>query len=67
MRSGLGRLTTLLAGQPPQALDPAHTRLLVELQGEELALAKADFDCANDVLNPVVAQVETEIFGEPQG
>jgi len=61
------RLTTLLAGQPPQALDPAHTRLLVELQGEELALAKADFDCANDVLNPVVAQVETEIFGEPQG
>ncbi|MHB1210758.1 MAG: hypothetical protein ACYC0W_00655 [Candidatus Nanopelagicales bacterium] len=61
------RLAALLGGDAPQALDPARQALLVELQGEELALARADFDCAADVLDPVVAQVETEIFGEPQG
>lgn len=61
------RLAALLGGDAPQALDPSRQTALTQLQGEELAVAKADVDCAADTLDPVVAQVEFEVFGEPQG
>lgn len=61
------RLRLLLDGQAPQDLDPGRQALLVDLQGEEKALARADLDCATKVLDPVIADVEREVFGEPQG
>lgn len=61
------RLHRLLATQSPLELDASHQALLVELQGEEKAIARADYDCAIELLDPVIAQVETEVFGEPQG
>lgn len=61
------RLRLLLDGQPPQGLDPGRQARLVDLQGEEKALARADLDCATKVLDPVIARVETEVFGKPQG
>jgi len=61
------RLHLLLAGQPPLELDGSNQALLVELQGEEKTIARADYDCAIELLDPVIAQVETEVFGEPQG
>lgn len=61
------RLHLFLAGQPPLERDASHQKFLVELQGEEKAIAKADYDCAIELLDPVIAQVETEVFGEPQG
>lgn len=61
-------LPLLLDGHAPQDLDPGRQALLVDLQGEEKALARADlFDCASKVLDPVIANVESEVFGEPQG
>lgn len=41
----------------------------VTLDNEDFsqALAQADLDCATNVLDPVIANVESEVFGEPQG
>jgi hypothetical protein len=61
------RLHRLLGTQSPLELDASHQALLTELQGEEKAIARADYDCAIELLDPVIAQVETEVFGEPQG
>lgn len=58
----------------PEEIEPdLKTRLaaasgdaLIELQGEERALAVADFTCAEEFIEPAVHQVETELYGAPQ-
>ncbi len=39
---------------------------LTQLQGEERAIAVADLACEEEFIEPVVKQVETELYGAPQ-
>jgi hypothetical protein len=61
------RLAAIAEGQDPQTLTGDAQNALVELQGEERAVAVADFDCAEELLEPVIETVEAEIYGAPQG
>ncbi len=60
------RLTSITGEADPSTLAPDIQKVLTELQGEERAIAVADFDCAEEFIEPVVVQVETELYGAPQ-
>ena len=61
------RFDAIAQGEDPEALAGSDLDALVELQGEERAVAVIDFDCAEEVLEPVIEEVEAEIYGAPQG
>ncbi len=60
------RLTAITGGVDPSTLAPDAQSVLTELQGEERTIAVADFECAEEFIEPVVVQVETELYGAPQ-
>jgi hypothetical protein len=60
------RLDALTAGADPATLTGPAADALAELQGEELAVAAAATTCEEDVVEPVVEEVETELYGAPQ-
>jgi hypothetical protein len=60
------RLDALTAGADPAMLTDPAADALAELQGEELAVAAAATTCEEDVVEPVVEEVETELYGAPQ-
>jgi hypothetical protein len=57
------RLEAILNGADPAELSAAGQAELTELQGEERAIAVADLECAAKFVEPVVQQVETELYG----
>ncbi len=61
------RFDAITEGADPLTLSGSAQEALVQLQGEERAVAQVDFDCAETLLEPVVDQVEAEIYGAPQG
>jgi hypothetical protein len=61
------RFDAITEGQDPQTLTGSALEALTELQGEERAVAQIDFDCAEELLEPVIEEVESEIYGAPQG
>ncbi|HSL26513.1 MAG TPA: hypothetical protein VLA54_09555 [Acidimicrobiia bacterium] len=48
------RFAAITEGQDPQSLTGSSLDALTELQGEERAVAQIDFDCAEELLEPVV-------------
>ena len=60
------RLDAILNGADPENLSEPAQAALTELQGEERAIAVADLECAAEFVEPVVQQVETELYGAPQ-
>jgi hypothetical protein len=60
------RFDAVTRGADPRTLAGTDAAALAELQGEELALAPVSISCEEDVLEPVIADVETELFGAPQ-
>jgi hypothetical protein len=60
------RLEAILNGVDPENLSEPAQADLTELQGEERAIAVADLECAAKFVEPVVQQVETELYGAPQ-
>ena len=60
------RLSAITGGADTGTLSGEAQRALTELQGQERAIAVADFDCAEEFLEPAVIQVETELYGAPQ-
>ena len=60
------RLAEVTRGADPRTLTGPDAAALAELQGEELALAPVSIACEEDVLEPVISQVESELFGAPQ-
>ena len=59
------RLDALTHGADPRTLTGSDAAALTELQGLELALAPASIHCEEDVLEPVISNVEDEVFGAP--
>ena len=59
------RFDAITEGQDPQTLTGSALEALTELQGEERAVAQIDFECAEELLEPVIEQVEAEIYGAP--
>jgi hypothetical protein len=60
------RFDAIAKGADPRSLTGSDATALTELQGEELALAPVSTKCEEDVLEPVISDVEAEIFGAPQ-
>lgn len=60
------RLEGVLDGADPESLSPDAQAALTELQGEERAVAVAQLQCEEEYVEPVVQQVETELYGGPQ-
>ncbi len=60
------RLDTITNGEDPRTLSGSAATALKELQGAELVIAAALTTCEEDHIEPVQAQVETEVFGAPQ-
>jgi hypothetical protein len=60
------RLDAVLDGAAPEELSAAGQAELTELQGEERAVAVADLECEAKFIEPVVVQVETEMYGAPK-
>jgi hypothetical protein len=60
------RLDAVLDGADPETLSPDGQAALTELQGEERAIAIADYDCEVEHIVPAEQQIETELFGAPQ-
>lgn len=60
------RLEAILDGADPEELSAEAQAALTELQGEERALAVAQLECEEEFIDPVVEQVETELYGGPQ-
>lgn len=60
------RLATITRGQDPKALGSTAQRDLKALQGEELAIARADTTCFESNVEEVEATVEAEIYGARQ-
>ena len=60
------RLDAVTAGEDPRTLAGPAAAALKELQGEELVIAAALTTCEQEHIEPVQAQVETEVFGAPQ-
>ena len=65
-RATLDRLAEVTRGADPRTLTGPDAAALAELQGEELVLAPVSIACEEDVLEPVISQVESELFGAPQ-
>ena len=57
------RLDDLAKGADPTTLTGSDADALAELQGEERAIAKVDFDCAAEHIDAVEQQVERDISG----
>jgi len=60
------RLEAILDGADPAMLSADAQAALAELQGEERAIAVRDLECEEEFIEPVVQQVETELYGGPQ-
>jgi hypothetical protein len=60
------RLETILDGAESETLSADAQTALTELQGEERAIAVRDLECEEEFIEPVVQQVETELYGGPQ-
>ncbi len=59
------RLDAITGGAPPESLPADARAALTELQGEERAIAAVAIACEEDILDPVEAQVQRELFGGP--
>lgn len=60
------RLDTITGGAPLESLSADAQAALTELQGEERAAATATSDCEGEILDPVVSQIERELYaGRP--
>ena len=60
------RLDAVLDGADPATLSADAQSALTELQGEEQAIAVRDLECEEEFIEPVVQQVESELYGGPQ-
>lgn len=60
------RLDAILNGAEPDELSAEAQSNLTELQGEERAIAVRDLECEEEFIEPVVEQIETELYGGPQ-
>ena len=60
------RLDAILNGQDPKALSGAALDTSTQLQGYERAVAATAHTCETDLVEPVVTQIESEIFGAPK-
>jgi hypothetical protein len=58
------RLDTIAQGQDPATLAGPALAALEELQGEELAIAVLTTTCEEEFVEPVQAEVESEIYGD---
>jgi len=58
-----GRLDVITQGVAPDQLSPDASTALKQLQGEEIAIAKADKDCEQAKVAKIKTQVETELLG----
>jgi hypothetical protein len=61
------RFDAIVEGQDPASVTGSALEALTELQGEERAVAQIDFDCGEELLEPIIEEVESEIYGAPQG
>lgn len=61
------QLDAILVGADPEALSGPQQGALTELQGYERAVAGVLLSCEEEHVQPVVEQVESEIYGAPQG
>jgi hypothetical protein len=57
------RFDALTQGRDPATLEGSEQEELIQLQGEERAIAAADLACAEEFLIPVEEQVERDISG----
>ncbi len=60
----LDRLEAITEGQDPATLTGPSLDALKELQGEELAIADVFVTCEEEIIEPVQATVEAEIYGD---
>jgi hypothetical protein len=60
------RLDAIAQGQDPQTLTGPALDALHALQGEELAIAAKLTTCEEDIIEPVQAKIEAELYGGPQ-
>jgi hypothetical protein len=56
------RLFAITKGAPPDALTADARAALTELQGEERAIASLATTCEEDIVEPVYAQIERELY-----
>lgn len=61
------QLDEVLAGADPASLTGPAQAALTELQGYERAVAGVATGCEEEHVQPVVEQVESEVYGAPQG
>lgn len=61
------RVDAIVGDSDPAALSGASLDALNELQGYERAVAGLAADCEEEIVDPVTEQIETEIYGAPQG
>jgi hypothetical protein len=60
------RLDAIVQGQDPKTLTGPALDALHALQGEELAIAAKLTTCEQDIIEPVQAKIEAELYGGPQ-
>jgi hypothetical protein len=60
------RLDAITQGQDPKTITGPALDALHELQGEELTVAALLTTCEEDHIEPVQAQLESELYGAPQ-
>ena len=61
------RLFAITKGAPPEALSADARTALTELQGEERTIAKVATTCEEDIVEPVYAQIERELYASQAG
>jgi hypothetical protein len=61
------RLFAITAGEPLESLSADARAALIELQGEERALAIVIYECEIKIIEPVEDQIERELFAGRQG
>jgi hypothetical protein len=59
------RLYAITNGAPPAALSADAKTALIQLQGEERAVAAAHYNCEDNILTPVEEQIERELYAAP--
>ncbi len=59
------RLFSITAGQPIEKLSPESLAALKALQAEERLVSVVAFDCEEDIVDPVEARIERELYGRP--
>jgi hypothetical protein len=60
------RLFEITSGAPLDSLSADAQAALAELQGEERVVAEVATACEEEILEPVQAQIERELYGGPQ-